>query len=49
VLGADLDAIEAEMRERYRKQMPMREGFLKVWPDIDQAIMAYYHDRVGCC
>jgi cytosine/adenosine deaminase-related metal-dependent hydrolase len=49
VLGVDLDAIETEMRERYRRQMPMREGFLAAWPDIDQAIMAYYRDRVGCC
>jgi cytosine/adenosine deaminase-related metal-dependent hydrolase len=49
VLGVDLDAIETEMRERYRRQMPMREGFLKAWPDIDQAIIAYYRDRVGCC
>jgi cytosine/adenosine deaminase-related metal-dependent hydrolase len=49
VLGVDLDAIETEMRDRYRRQMPTREGFLKAWPDIDQAIMAYYRDRVGCC
>jgi cytosine/adenosine deaminase-related metal-dependent hydrolase len=49
VLGVDLDAIETEMRERYRRQMPMRTGFLEAWPDIDQAIAAYYRDRIGCC
>jgi cytosine/adenosine deaminase-related metal-dependent hydrolase len=49
VLGVDLDAIENEMRERYRRQMPMREGFLAAWPHLDQALVAYYRDRVGCC
>jgi cytosine/adenosine deaminase-related metal-dependent hydrolase len=49
VLGVDLDAIENEMRERYRRQMPMREGFLAAWPHLDQALAAYYRDRVGCC
>lgn len=48
-LGVDLDAIEDEMRARYRRQLPMREGFLAAWPDIDQAVMAYYRDRIGCC
>jgi cytosine/adenosine deaminase-related metal-dependent hydrolase len=49
VLGVDLDAIETEMRERYRRQMPMREGFLAAWPHLDQALLAYYRDRIGCC
>jgi cytosine/adenosine deaminase-related metal-dependent hydrolase len=48
-LGVDLDAIESELRERYRRQMPMREGFLAAWPDIDRAVAAYYRDRIGCC
>jgi cytosine/adenosine deaminase-related metal-dependent hydrolase len=49
ILGVDLDAIETEMRERYRKQMPTREGFLAAWPHLDQALIAYYRDRIGCC
>jgi cytosine/adenosine deaminase-related metal-dependent hydrolase len=49
VLGVDLAAIETEMRERYRRQMPMREGFLAAWPHLDQAAAAYYRDRIGCC
>jgi cytosine/adenosine deaminase-related metal-dependent hydrolase len=49
VLGVDLDAIEMEMRERYRKQMPMRENFLTAFPHLDQAVLAYYRDRIGCC
>jgi cytosine/adenosine deaminase-related metal-dependent hydrolase len=49
VLGVDLDAIENEMRARYRQQLPMRDGFLKAWPEIDEAIIAYYRDHVGCC
>jgi cytosine/adenosine deaminase-related metal-dependent hydrolase len=49
VLGVDLDAIESEMRERYRRQMPMREDFLTAWPHLDQALIAYYRDRIGCC
>jgi cytosine/adenosine deaminase-related metal-dependent hydrolase len=49
VLGVDLAALEAEMRERYRRQMPMRQGFLAAWPHLDQAALAYYRDRVGCC
>jgi cytosine/adenosine deaminase-related metal-dependent hydrolase len=49
VLGVDLPALEAEMRERYRRQMPMREGFLAAWPHLDAGIAAYYRDRIGCC
>jgi cytosine/adenosine deaminase-related metal-dependent hydrolase len=49
VLGVDLPALEEEMRQRYRKQMPMREGFLAAWPKLDSAILAYYRDRIGCC
>ncbi len=50
VLGVDLPALETEMRERYRRQMPTREGFLAAWPHLDAAIAAYYYrDRVGCC
>ncbi len=49
VLGVDLDAIEGEMRARYRRQMPDRAGFLAAWPHLDRAIAAYYRDRVGCC
>jgi cytosine/adenosine deaminase-related metal-dependent hydrolase len=49
VLGVDLAALETEMRERYRRQMPMREGFLAAWPHLDQAAAAYYRDRIGCC
>jgi cytosine/adenosine deaminase-related metal-dependent hydrolase len=48
-LGVDLAAIESEMRERYRRQMPMREGFLAAWPKLDQAVIAYYRDHIGCC
>ncbi len=49
VIGVDLVALETEMRERYRRQMPMREGFLTAWPKLDSAITAYYRDRIGCC
>jgi cytosine/adenosine deaminase-related metal-dependent hydrolase len=49
VLGVDLDAIETEMRARYRSQIGSRAGFLDAWPHLDDAIMAYYRDRVGCC
>jgi predicted DNA-binding protein (UPF0278 family) len=49
VLGVDLDVIEAELRARYRRQMPTREGFLDAWPHLDRAIAGYYRDRVGCC
>ncbi len=49
VLGVDLDAIETEMRARYRRQLPDRAGFLEAWPHLDRAIAAYYRDRIGCC
>jgi cytosine/adenosine deaminase-related metal-dependent hydrolase len=49
VLGVDLPALEEEMRQRYRAQMPMREGFLAAWPHLDSAIAASYRDRIGCC
>ncbi|MGL5114474.1 MAG: amidohydrolase family protein [Beijerinckiaceae bacterium] len=49
VLGVDLPGIEAEMRARYRRQMPTREPFLAAWPHLDQALIAYYRDRIGCC
>ena len=49
VLGVDLPGLEQEMRQRYRAQMPMREGFLAAWPHLDSAIAAYCRDRIGCC
>ncbi len=49
VLGVDLAALETEMRERYRRQMPMRDGFLAAWPTLDQAVIAFYRDHIGCC
>jgi cytosine/adenosine deaminase-related metal-dependent hydrolase len=49
VLGVDLPALEEEMRQRYRAQMPMRDGFLAAWPHLDAGLIAYYRDRIGCC
>jgi cytosine/adenosine deaminase-related metal-dependent hydrolase len=49
VLGVDLPAIEAEMRARYRAQMPSRAEFLDAWPSFDAALSGWYRDRLGCC
>ncbi|MBN8535147.1 MAG: amidohydrolase family protein [Rhizobiales bacterium] len=49
VLGVDLPAVEAEMRARYRAQMPSRAEFLDAWPSFDAALSGWYRDRLGCC
>lgn len=49
VLGVDLPAIEAELRARYRAQMPSRTDFLEAWPSFDTALAGWYRERLGCC
>ena len=49
LLHVDLDAVHAELRARYRRDMLGKEGFLAAWPQIDTAVSRYFRDSAGCC
>ena len=49
VLGLDIDAIETELRARYRRDMPEKTALLAAWPFLESAIAAHFRDRMGCC
>lgn len=49
VTGIDLEAIESELRSRYRRDMSKNAGFLTAWPDVERAAASFYRDRLGCC
>ena len=48
VLGVDLDAVQTELRARYRAAMPERAGLKLGLPKFEAAIGAHYR-RLGCC
>jgi hypothetical protein len=47
VLGVDLPAVEADLRERYRTALASA-SFLKAWPRYETALRRWYTERVGC-
>ena len=49
MLGLDIDAIETELRARYRRGMPDKAGLLAAWPCLEGAIATHFRDRMGCC
>lgn len=49
LLHVDLDAVHAELRARYRRDMLGKEGFLAAWPQIETAVSRYFRDSAGCC
>ena len=49
LLNVDLDAAHAELRARYRRDMPAKAGFLAAWPHLESAVENYYCERAGCC
>lgn len=48
VLGADLAAVQNELRARYRAAMPERAGLRLALPELEAAIGKHYR-RLGCC
>lgn len=48
VLGVDLDAVQNELRARYRAAMPDRMGLKRALPGFEAAIAEHYR-RLGCC
>lgn len=48
VLGVDLDAVQNELRARYRTAMPDRMGLKRALPGFEAAIADHYR-RLGCC
>ncbi|QCI64711.1 amidohydrolase family protein [Phreatobacter stygius] len=49
VIGIDLDAAQAELRERLRAGMPGRETFRCALPELETAVCRHFTDRLGCC
>jgi len=49
VLGIDLDAVEDELRARYRAALPSTAPFRAAWPRLEPRLAAFYRDRAGCC
>lgn len=47
--GADMAAIDAEVRSRYRAGMADRAAFLAAWPDLEPRLARFYRDTLGCC
>ncbi len=47
--GIDLEAAEASLRESYRRAIPSRAPFLRVWGDLEAGVARYYQGRLGCC
>ncbi len=49
LMGVDLEAIHAELRERLRAGLPSRARFLSDWPHLEPAVAAFYRSGGGCC
>ena len=45
----DLDAVQADLRENYRRNMPSREPFLAAWDCLEAGVAHFYRGRLGCC
>ena len=49
VLGVDLDAAHAALRENYRAAMPSRAPFLSAWASLEVSATQFYRGLAGCC
>jgi cytosine/adenosine deaminase-related metal-dependent hydrolase len=49
LLGADLDAIHARLREEARRAMPGRTGFIAAYGELEQSAAEFYRGLAGCC
>ncbi|MHB2263669.1 amidohydrolase family protein [Aliihoeflea sp. PC F10.4] len=49
VTGIDLDAAQAELRERYRAERGRFAGLEAAWPDIEKSIARRMGEACGCC
>ena len=48
VLGIDLDAVEGELRARFR-ELTAASALRRVLPRYESALRSWYLDRAGCC
>ena len=49
VLGVDLDAAHAGLRENYLAAMPSRAPFLSAWASLEVSATQFYRGLAGCC
>ncbi len=49
LLGVDLDATDAALREAFRLGMPGRAPFLKAWGPLEAGVAQFCRERLGCC
>lgn len=49
VLGIDLEAAQAELRDRYRHEAPRFTALRSAWPGIEAEIAHWFHGQAGCC
>ena len=45
----DLDQVQDELRNQYRRTLSQRDDLLTAWPQIETAVAEYYRQRAGCC
>lgn len=46
--GVDLPAIEAELRDRFRRCVAANGEFLAAWPQLDRAVSGWFRTHCGC-
>jgi cytosine/adenosine deaminase-related metal-dependent hydrolase len=49
LLGIDLDAVERELRARFRQDVTVLDGFRAAWPSFSQGIRAWYATPLYGC
>jgi cytosine/adenosine deaminase-related metal-dependent hydrolase len=49
LVSLDLDQVQEDLRDQFRRALSERADFSAAWPDIESAVTQYYHERAGCC
>lgn len=49
LVNIDLEAVQTELRARYRRDLSGKAGYLAAWPHVEAAVSGYFKGMAGCC